>query len=362
MIEWKLGDYFTSQGHAHEAQMLARISADLFLEAYALRVEGLAWLSLGNYKKSISLCTRARELLVLCGMSGGSVDHSIMNLQAAIHLLKSEYCEARNIQTQILQDCPVHMDFHDHAFALLNCAEIGVHIKAPIEEVKLEIRAARKIFLPLKHIQELTMCDTVVADLYLREGDIPAAVGLFKTCLRAYNSSQIQSYCLERLGDVSRWGTSGQMSSWTTVYLAHSIKFKEKTGVHKALQFLGDIFLIQADENTAVSLFIIALQGFTYMDVHQSRAECMLRLGDIAKAHDDLHKAVEFWDAARPLFERSSQTKQIEDIDERLASVGKDALEQHRRKLAHLMEINAPTGIVEEVEDDLSDIEGEDDQ
>jgi hypothetical protein len=66
---------------------------------------------------------------------------------------------------------------------------------------------------------------------------------------------------------------------------------------------------------------------------------------------------VEFWDTARPLFERSSQTKQIELIDERLESVGKDVVEQHRMNLARLMEINAPTGIVEEAEDELSDIE-----
>jgi hypothetical protein len=147
------------------------------------------------------------------------------------------------------------------------------------------------------------------------------------------------------------------MSSWTTVYLAHSIKFKEKLGINKALQFLGNIFLAQADKDTAVSLFGIALEGFTYMDVHHSRAECMLRLGDVAKEHGDLLKAVEFWDAARPLFERSSQGKQVELIDERLASVSTDVLQQHRRNLACLAGINAPTVLVEEVEDDLSDIE-----
>jgi hypothetical protein len=169
----------------------------------------------------------------------------------------------------------------------------------------------------------------------------------------------MKSYCLEQLGNTGHWGASGQMSSWTTVYLAHSIKFKEKLGINKALRFLGDIFLAHADEDTAVSLFIIALEGFTYMDVHCSRAECMLRLGDNAKEHDDLQEAVEFWDAARPLFERSSQTKQIELIDERLASVGEDVLGQHRVILACLTKMNAPTGIVEEVDDDddISDIE-----
>jgi hypothetical protein len=148
------------------------------------------------------------------------------------------------------------------------------------------------------------------------------------------------------------------MSNWTTVYLANSIKFKEKLGINKALQFLGDIFLAQADVDTAVNLFIVGLEGFTYMDVHRSRAECMLRLGDIAKAHDDLPKAVKFWEAARSLFERSSQTKQMQDIDERLASAGEDVLEQHRLSLAPLAEINASTGAVKDTEENLSNLEG----
>ncbi|KAJ7788847.1 hypothetical protein B0H14DRAFT_3575545 [Mycena olivaceomarginata] len=213
-----------------------------------------------------------------------------MNEQAEIHLVKSEYDEAYNIQTQIFQDCPVHMDPNDHAYALLNLAEL---------------------------------------DLYLREGDILAAEALFKQCL-ALSNSEIKSFCLEQLGNTSRW-------------------------------FLGDIFLNRRDEDMAVNLFTIALEGLTYMDVHRSRAECMLRLGDIAKEHDDLRKAVESWDAARPLFEWSSQIKGVELIDKRLGSVGEDFREQHRMNLARLVVINAPAGILEDAEVDLSDIEEEED-
>jgi tetratricopeptide (TPR) repeat protein len=280
-----------------------------------------------------------------------------MNLQAEIHLLKSEYHEAQNIQTQILQECPVHMDPQAHAIASLNLAEIGLSMNAPKHAVQHDIKKAKKILLPLEQIAEITMCDMNLADLHLREGQISTAKTLFKTCLRACNCSEIKSYCLERLGNASRWGAIGPMSSWATIYLVHSLKFKEKLGIHKALQFLGDIFLDQSDEDTAAYLFTVALEGFKCMDVHCSRGECMLRLGDISKGHGDLLKAVEFWDAARPLFERSSQTKQMQEIDERLTSVGKDVLEQHIMNLACLMEINAPTGIVEEAEDDLSDIE-----
>ncbi|KAJ7681014.1 hypothetical protein DFH06DRAFT_434246, partial [Mycena polygramma] len=158
-------------------------------------------------------------------------------------------------------------------------------------------------------------------------------------------------------GDVSRWDSSSETLIWPTVLLAHSLKHKEKLYFHKALLFLGQIFHCQLDEDTAMSLFNVALEGFTQMDVHRSRAECMLHLGDIYKGRDDLLKAVELWDTARPLFERSSQGKQVKKIDERLASVGEDLLEKHRKSLAYLAELNAPSGIIEEQEDDLSDDE-----
>ena len=127
---------------------------------------------------------------------------------------------------------------------------------------------------------------------------------LFETCIKLnLVYSEIMSYCLERVGDVSRWCAPNCMFSWTTVFLVHSLKSKEKLRIHKALQFIGDIFLIQDDEHTAISLFTVALEGFTQMDVHRGRAECMLRLGDIFKGRKDLRKALELWEKARPLFD-----------------------------------------------------------
>jgi hypothetical protein len=145
------------------------------------------------------------------------------------------------------------------------------------------------------------------------------------------------------------------VSSWTTVFLVHSVQQQEKLGIHKALQFLGDVFLAQDDEHTAINLFTVALEGFIYMDVHHSRAECMLQLGDISKGHGDLQKAVELWTTARPLFEQSSQAKEVEKFDQRLACVEEDVLEKHRTNLARLAELAAPSRIMDEI-NDLSDI------
>jgi hypothetical protein len=43
----------------------------------------------------------------------------------------------------------------------------------------------------------------------------------------------------------------------------------------------------------------------------------------------------------------------VQCIDERVANISKNVLKQHRNNLAHLAELNAPAGTVEELEDDL---------
>jgi hypothetical protein len=149
------------------------------------------------------------------------------------------------------------------------------------------------------------------------------------------------------LVNATSWGADESTPHWTIIFLIHSLKLKAKLQVYKALQFVGQMFLTYKDENTAVSLFTVALVGFTYMDVHRSRAECMLKLGDTSNSHGDTLKAVELWSTAGPLFERSSQAQQVQCIEVRLASVGNDVLEHHRN-IARLMELNVPSGKDEE--------------
>jgi hypothetical protein len=199
-------------------------------------------------------------------------------------------------------------------------------------------------------------CEAILADLYLREGNTLAAKPLFKKCINLSigHSTQTISYCLERLGNIRRWNRSQTPSTATFLFLVHSLKFKEKLGLLKALQFLGDVFLGQDDEDTATSLYTVALNGFMQMDVHRSRAECMLCLGDISMEHGDLFKAVKLWATARPLFKRSSQVKQVECIDERLSRISTDVMKQYNINSASLTELKSGTA---EVEGDLSGVE-----
>ncbi|KAJ7899865.1 hypothetical protein B0H13DRAFT_1883582 [Mycena leptocephala] len=307
-VKWNIGAYSAAQVHANEAQRLAIISADLYREAQALNIEAICCYTLGNYTKAIL--------------------YSIMTTQAVIHQLKSEYVEARSIHTGILEKTSIQ-DPHIHCLALINVAEIDVMVGALKDDVWRNCDRARKISDTLGNV-EVAMCDVILADLYLRVGNPLAAQSIYERHLKmTLEYSQVQTYCLEWLGDASCWGGLDGMSNWTTVFLC--ILLKEKVGIYKALRSFGDIFLAQHDEHTATN---------------------------ISMGHGDPLKAVEFWEMARPLFECSLQTKQVHGIDERIANISEDPLEQHRNNLAHLAELHVQAGTAEALEDDLSEIEG----
>ncbi|KAJ7300778.1 hypothetical protein DFH08DRAFT_946327 [Mycena albidolilacea] len=323
-MKLQLGDYSAAQSIAYKSQKLAMRCGNFYLEAQTLCMTATCLCILGKYTQSISLCNRAINLWGLCGMSGGTLKHNIQTAQAEAHRLKSEYHEAYNIQTQILHETTLNLEPHYQGLASLNVAQLQMSMDAPKQEVQKNIDTAKPLIM--KDHRTIMFCEFLQGDLNLRAGDfVDADIVLCKTLHGSWGkSSEVVTYCLKILADVTQWNGYHGISPWPTVFLAHSLKSKERLGICKALQFLGDLFLAQDDEVTAVSLFTVALEGFTYMEVHQSRAECMLHLGDISKGHGDLLQAVEHWEMARPLFERSSQGKQVKNVDERLASMGED--------------------------------------
>jgi hypothetical protein len=247
----------------------------------------------------------------------------IMNIQMDVHRMKSEYVEARAIQTRIL-DAIGDEGSYERAIGLLNIAQIDVELGTAACDVQTTLATVTPIFKTIGWPGGILWHDVAQAALHMREGDLAAARTLLENCYAASkDDADLATYCLERLGDVRRQTEMPYASSrWTVILFVHSLKQKRALEIHKALQFLGDIFLSDEDLDTAISLFTLALDGFTHMDVHQCRAECILRLGDISLLRGDSLKAAALWNMARPLFERSSQMKQVIQVDERLAGLG----------------------------------------
>jgi tetratricopeptide (TPR) repeat protein len=339
-LNFQVGDCCLSQMHASEAQQLAKLSANLYDEARALQVTAMCSRHLGNYQESMRQLHRAREILRICGMSGGSTDHDIRTSQAEVHLLKSEYAEARSINIQIIETTSDENP-QTHAFALVNVAEIDEKIGRATEEVYRNLDKADVIFSKFNRQSGIIFCEFFRAMLQLRDEKFQLAIVKFQQCLHSAQgrSNQVQSLCLEALANIKAWQAIGPQSTWPVVYLGYAHKTKAKLALHKALLFLGDVFISDQDDNTAYSLYVLALEGFTYMDVHCSRAQCMLRLGDLAGKRGDFSHATEYWSTARPLFERSLQKKDIAEIDKRLAAME----ETQQKTLTQLTALHVPT-------------------
>ncbi|KAJ6447999.1 hypothetical protein C8R45DRAFT_948250 [Mycena sanguinolenta] len=129
-------------------------------------------------------------------------------------------------------------------------------------------------------------------------------------------------------------------------YLSFAYTTKEKLALYKALLFLGDVFVVvNADDSTAFSLYTVALEGFTCMDVHQSRAQYLLHLGDLVHKQGNTAAAIVHWKTARPLFEKSLQTKDIAQIDSRLACVETG----YQQALTTLAKLQGPTQSLDEI-------------
>ncbi|KAF8171776.1 hypothetical protein K438DRAFT_1773072 [Mycena galopus ATCC 62051] len=252
-------DYTAIWNNASAAKRLSKLSANFYQEANANQVGAACSRYLGKYKESAAQLLRARELVALCGLSGGDLDHDIALGLAEIYLVKSEYAEARS----------------------------GWRAE------RAEIRIAKIKF------QEFLQSTWGIHD----EG----------AC-----------FCPEQLANINAWPASGSPCKWPMVYLAYAYKSQLKLALHKALLFIGDTFNVNQDEITAANLHGIALIGFTSMDIHQSRAECMLRLGDLAISQGHTSEAITLWITAQPLFERSLQAAEVAQINSRIMTVKKE--------------------------------------
>ncbi|KAF7366034.1 ATPase-AAA-core domain-containing protein [Mycena venus] len=317
---FSLGDYRAAQVTAYEAQRQAKLAGYSYGEATALHLEATCWHKLGDYKRAAELCQSAQDVLAHYMMPNKQVEHAVRNLEIEIHTTKSEYSEAYNLTRHMIS---LERGQHNYLFILINVTVLEIMMGTDKHTIDTDIEQARSLCATLGRMRLVSWCDTLQAALDLREKNFSVALQTFRKCLRSSwgTDDEHVTFCLERLGDVTCWGPTQSMASWTIVFLVHALKTKQNLAIYRALQFVGNVFLGHHDPTTAANLFTVALEGFTQMDVHRSRAECMLYLGDIARTLNDYPKALHLWDAARPLFERSSQTHHIVLVDERFATV-----------------------------------------
>ncbi|KAF8207503.1 hypothetical protein K438DRAFT_1930969 [Mycena galopus ATCC 62051] len=327
------------------AQRASKLSGDLFTEARASRLEAACSRSRGDYRKSAAQLSRVRDLIFLCGLSGGGLDHQSTVDQTEIHLLQSEYAVARSLFNKEVETTSPEENAPYHALARLNIALIDIAIGGSKEYIYHNLDMVRALWSKETHVA-ISFCDVLQGQMELLEGKFDSAKIQFQECLTSTQGhNETKSFCLEQLANIRAWPENEWQYKWPITYLGYAYMLKQKLALHKALLFLGDVFIANEDEETANSLYQVALEGFTYMDVHQSRAQCMLRLGDLENKNGHTSEAITFWKAARPLFERSSQAKDMAQIDAKITTV------ENACQMA-LVQLETLDGPVQEVDED----------
>ncbi|KAJ7722700.1 hypothetical protein B0H16DRAFT_1788673 [Mycena metata] len=289
-FKWRIGDFKSSLTISKEGHQLAYQTANLYQVSVAMHMTARSLTVLGDYTGALTQLTRARELLSLCGITGGQL-HYILNFQAEIHLQKSEYAEARSIYAIILQDDLLDPSSYLYGLALLNFSLISVLIGATTDTVHLNLDRAQEIFTGGKHELGTVWCTIILADLNLTDGNEASAKTQFQNCLKSAwaTSAEVVSYCLKRLADISRWPIELRQATGPVLYLCSAHISREKLAFYTALLFIGDLF-IGMDEATAENLFIVALEGFTFMHVHRSRAQNVAAIDARLVALEQGHK------------------------------------------------------------------------
>jgi tetratricopeptide (TPR) repeat protein len=342
-----IGNLPGAQKHATRAQEYAEALGGIYPQAQSLYFQVRCKIMSANYTEAQILLKEATQLLISCGHEGCELDVRLQGWAAEVHLLKTEYLESRNIQDSIAgsRKPTTYLSI----LANLNIALIDIVCGIDSGPIKKNLDQCNLHCQPVSGFSKTELefiADHRLAELCLRDGDLGAANTIFTKCFASTQSFDVElaTGCLERLADLSTGMNNVQTTTgWAGIFLVLALRSKDKLAIMKAFRCLGKIFAVHGDDSTALSLFNVALDGFTFMDVHRWRADCMVQIADIWKSCGEVLRAVELWKAARPLFERSSQNRDIARIDAKLTTVEASILEHYERQLLQLAELNVPT-------------------
>ncbi|KAJ6457632.1 hypothetical protein C8R45DRAFT_563663 [Mycena sanguinolenta] len=322
-IEWSSGNYSEGLRLARQIHKLSVTEGYLWGELDGIRWQAMCCNGLGYFADSIQLLDTAMAIIASAGLQGGEAEMMVMNTKASAYELKTEYAEAQCLHEAILEKTSAVLSPAIYAPTLANIAGLDISNGATADVVSRKLDMATSLFEKLQYPRGVMFCDFCRAELMLREGDARLArleyIRLVEDLQDSNNDTT--SLCLARLADPKN--SMEGCANWAVLFLAHTMIAETRSilTINQAFRCLGEVFASQGDDDTAWSILTVALEAFTRMDVHESRAECMRTIGDLHLRRGEPSKASALWQTARSLFERSSHSKGVGEMDARLAEL-----------------------------------------
>ncbi|KAJ7133691.1 hypothetical protein C8R43DRAFT_1133228 [Mycena crocata] len=302
---------------------LAKSAGNIFYESQGNDIQARCLARMGNYGPAARCSDYSMELVQALGLDQtSSAGRDIMNARAEILLQKTEYRATREIYAT-MKEWVSNSGFGQIqlAYTLINIAVIDC-ATGNVDDVQELIDNSRSILNTVYAAgQGQAVCDLTQGDLEFTLMHFDKAEELYRRGLAFYgdNNAEMTVWALQKLGDIAlaRKDFAAALPQLITYFaFAHTTRnWKE---VNASLQRIGDVFVSEGDDGTANSLFALALENFTMMDIHQSKADCMIRIGDIRRRSGDLKNARDWWTRAQPLFEKSSQANDVQQCQTRL--------------------------------------------
>ncbi|KAJ7263457.1 hypothetical protein C8J57DRAFT_1231329 [Mycena rebaudengoi] len=292
------GNPSAAQQHTNKALEYALNLGDIYGQAQSLRCQAI----FATYQQAQILLKNARDVIHSCGLQGGTLDMEIRNYEAEIYLVRTEYLKSREIQVSIVSN--LRPTTYQVIGANLNIAMIDTAIGVDSKLVHRHLEDLQSHIKQLPPYMEVIIgriVDQRFADIHLQEGNHTLAnVILAQTFSSSLGTDMEEALmCLERLADLSTEMNNIKTTlGWAAIFLGLALKSKDKLATAKSLCCIGQIFLARGEDETALSLFNVALEEFTFMDVHRWRADCMVRIADILECQGEAPKAFELWHQA----------------------------------------------------------------
>lgn len=141
-MHFSSGGYTAALAHGYESQRMAKLCANLYVEAKALQVQVCCWQS---WEIMVELWLYFRKegifLVLVVNPRLCSVD-----LTDRIHWVKSEYVEAHALHSQVLSTISAEKTPYFYAFLLLNGIPLELELGMSHDVIQMHMEISRSIF------------------------------------------------------------------------------------------------------------------------------------------------------------------------------------------------------------------------
>ncbi|KAF7312683.1 NB-ARC domain-containing protein [Mycena indigotica] len=324
LLEWFQGNHKECIRLAREQQRLGYLMDNTIAEISGSRLRAMALTAIGDFRESARALTEGRAAIIRTHMLNSQYDSMFMNVEAEMHLVKTEYQEARELYAKIERQSSAVFSPQTYAYAVIGLAFVDIEIGVHPDLILAHIKTAHEPLHRSNDLRGTQIVDLCEGCLSLREGNklharqtLTRLFGEFRA-----DDEECTFMCLTRLADpTNRLHDLADAVRWATVFFAFAQRKSNRLAIHQALRCLAEVAIWGGDRTEGFNLLQLALEGFTAMDVHHSRAQCLGSLARLELRMGNRMKAEELWRTARPLFERCHQLDQVERINTSLSKL-----------------------------------------